>query len=125
MKNRSQGDDAGLSLVPKLKYEHLHLTSYSKMRVDLAAQVRVTCTVFNYMNVYGLHASLVLSNSVSKALILAVGPKATQISRFAEMFNKFFDCLNVSSLSAGKFSRNPFRSPYRSGTDWKLKVCFH
>ncbi|KAL5515752.1 hypothetical protein EMCRGX_G000963 [Ephydatia muelleri] len=38
MKNRSQGDDAGLSLVPKLKYEHLHLTSYSKMRVDLAAQ---------------------------------------------------------------------------------------
>ncbi|KAL5510548.1 hypothetical protein EMCRGX_G006110 [Ephydatia muelleri] len=40
MKNRSQGDDAGLSLVPKLKYEHLLLTSYSKMRVDLAAQVK-------------------------------------------------------------------------------------
>ncbi|KAL5505481.1 hypothetical protein EMCRGX_G006918 [Ephydatia muelleri] len=38
-KNRLQGDDAGLSLVPKLKYEHVHLTSYSKMRVDLAAQV--------------------------------------------------------------------------------------
>jgi hypothetical protein len=30
----------GLSLVPKLKYEHVYLTSYSKMRVDLAAQVR-------------------------------------------------------------------------------------
>ena len=29
----------GLSLIPKLKYEHLHLTSFSKMRVDLAAQV--------------------------------------------------------------------------------------
>ena len=62
MKNRSQGDYAGLSLVPKLKYEHLHLTSYSKMRVDLAmqvdlaAQIRVTCAVSNYMNVYGLHA---------------------------------------------------------------------
>ena len=28
-----------LSLVPKLKYEHIHLTSFSKMRVDLAAQV--------------------------------------------------------------------------------------
>ena len=56
MKNRSQGDDAGLSLVPKLKYEHLLLTSYSKMRVDLAAQIRVTCAVSNYMNVYGLHA---------------------------------------------------------------------
>ena len=29
----------GLSLVPKLKYEHLFLTSFSKMRVDLAAEV--------------------------------------------------------------------------------------
>lgn len=29
----------GVSLVPKLKYEHIYLTSYSKMRVDLAAQV--------------------------------------------------------------------------------------
>ncbi len=29
----------GLSLVPKLKYEHIFLTSFSKMRVDLAAQV--------------------------------------------------------------------------------------
>ena len=29
----------GLRLVPKLKYEHVHLTTFSKMRVDLAAQV--------------------------------------------------------------------------------------
>ena len=35
-KQKSAG---GLSLVPKLKYEHVYLTSFSKMRVDLAAQV--------------------------------------------------------------------------------------
>lgn len=29
----------GLSLVPKLKLEHIRLTNFSKMRVDLAAQV--------------------------------------------------------------------------------------
>lgn len=29
----------GLSLIPKLKYEHKYLTSYSKMRVDLVSQV--------------------------------------------------------------------------------------
>lgn len=29
----------GLCLVPKLKYEHIYLNSFSKMRVDLAAQV--------------------------------------------------------------------------------------
>ena len=40
-KNRAQADDTGVALIPKLKYEHVHLTSYSKMRVDLAAQERV------------------------------------------------------------------------------------
>lgn len=29
----------GITLVPKLKQEHISLTSYSRMRVDLAAQV--------------------------------------------------------------------------------------
>lgn len=29
----------GLRLVPKLKYEHICLSSFSKMRVDLAAEV--------------------------------------------------------------------------------------
>ena len=32
-------DVSGLSLLPKIKFEHIKLTSYSKMRVDLAAQV--------------------------------------------------------------------------------------
>ena len=32
-------ENPGLALLPKLKYEHVYLTSYSKMRVDLAAQV--------------------------------------------------------------------------------------
>ena len=36
----------GLSLVPKIKYEHVYLTSFSKMRVDLAAEV---CMAF-YVN---------------------------------------------------------------------------
>ena len=31
---------SGLLLVPKLKMEHIQLMSYSRMRVDLAAQVR-------------------------------------------------------------------------------------
>ena len=31
----------GLRMVPKLKYEHLHISSFSAMRVDLAAQVQV------------------------------------------------------------------------------------
>jgi len=34
-------ENVGLRLLPKLKYEHIHLTAFSKMRVDLAAQVHV------------------------------------------------------------------------------------
>ena len=34
----------GLSIAHKLKYEHIKLTSFSKMRVDLAAQVRFELT---------------------------------------------------------------------------------
>ena len=37
MENRSE---AGLVLLPKLKHEHVHLTNFSKMRVDLVSQVR-------------------------------------------------------------------------------------
>ena len=36
-KDTEQG--VGLKLIPKLKYEHISLTTFSKMRVDLAAQV--------------------------------------------------------------------------------------
>lgn len=39
------GKASGLAMVPKLKYEHLHLTSFSKMRVDLAAQVHMCACV--------------------------------------------------------------------------------
>ena len=45
IKNRAQG----LSLVPKIKYEHVYLTSFSKMRVDLAAQVRIERQVCIYL----------------------------------------------------------------------------
>ena len=37
----------GICLVPKIKYEHVHLTNFSKMHVDLAAQVgqSFTCNI--------------------------------------------------------------------------------
>ena len=38
----------GLSILLKLRYEHIKLTSYSKMRVDLAAQVCLDIKKYNY-----------------------------------------------------------------------------
>ena len=59
---------------------------------------------------------------MAKALQLFGGEEAQETAIMADMFNKFFDCLNVASFTAGKLSRDAFKSPYRSGTDFRLKV---
>ena len=64
----------------------------------------------------------VLSNSVSKALQLFLGEKAEKTALFVAMFDKFFDCLNVRNFTEGKRTRNPFKDPYRSPTDYRIKV---
>ena len=50
-----------------------------------------------------------LSNSVAKALKLLSGPETQKTIEFVDKFDKLFDCLNVSSLSAGKHSRKAFK----------------
>ena len=53
-----QGDGqrpgSGLSVIPKIKREHVKLTSFSKMRVDLAAQVL-------YINFYPATHTVIIS----------------------------------------------------------------
>ncbi len=49
-------------------------------------------------------------------------PQLDKTIEFVTMFDKFFDCLNVSSLDAGKLSRNKFKAPYRSSNDSRLEV---
>ena len=62
---------------------------------------------------------------MAKALQLANKEELEETINFISKFDKWFDCLNVSSLSAGKLTRNPFKSPYRSATDFRLKVLIH
>ena len=42
--------------------------------------------------------------------------------KFVNMFDKFFDCMNVSNFDAGKRQRKPFKQSYRSAKDFRLKV---
>ena len=49
----AQTTTPGLSLVRKLRYEHIYSTSFSKMQVDLAVQV---C----YVHVYGISLIVLL-----------------------------------------------------------------
>ena len=43
---------------------------------------------------------------------------------FVDIFDSWFDCLNVCNMSAGKVTRNQFKSPYRSGHDFRLNVTY-
>ena len=100
---------SGLSLMPKIKYEHVHLTSFSKIRVDLAAQV---CMVFNASSIFSIFIFKVMSETVSKALKFTGDEEAAETAQFIEMVDKRFYCLNVSTLSKGKMKSKPFVQPY-------------
>ena len=63
-----------------------------------------------------------LSSSVAKVLELFGGEAVIETARFASTFDKLFDGLNVSCFTAGKRSRNCFKSPYRAPTDFRGKV---
>lgn len=45
-----------------------------------------------------------------------------ETSRFALIFDKWFDLLNVRSFKEGVQSRKPFLYPYRNGQDKRLEV---
>ncbi|KAH3720563.1 hypothetical protein DPMN_063462 [Dreissena polymorpha] len=85
---------------PKLSRSHIDLVSYNYMKVNLAAQI--------------------LSESVACALEDLYGQEVQETVIFLRHMNKFFDCLNVRSLSEGKNKRNPNLQPYVSVDDERL-----
>ena len=118
------GQGTGLAMVPKLKYEHVHLTSFSKMRVDLAAQVNIACILWKCVPLYlygcmcivyllfsdTLHTcNQVLSESVSHALKMSGNQEVQGTAEFVGMFDKFFDILNVTNFTNAKSKRKAFQ----------------
>jgi len=64
----------------------------------------------------------VLSDSVSKALMLTGGSEAFETAMFIAKVDKFFDCLNVTSYRKGFKTRKEFQKPYFKKDDARLKV---
>ena len=89
--------ESGLKLVNKLTSDHINLTSYSVMRVNLAAQV-LSETVGNVLNSFGPE-------------------EAAGTGRFYLMIDKFFHCLNVTNTNEHITKRKPFLKPYESIDD--------
>ena len=63
----------------------------------------------------------VLSESVVNGLRSTGGDEVVESIKFVDYFDKFFDSVNVSSLS----QRKPFKQPYYSKDDFRLKVSMH
>ena len=89
--------ESGLKLLPRLSNAHIQLTSYSKMNVSLARQV--------------------LSTSVASVLKNFSPKECMATATFCEVFDKFFDCLNVRSLKEFQTKRKPYLAPYTSIDD--------
>lgn len=64
-----------------------------------------------------------MSDTVSKALQLTGGSDVQETTKFVQMVDRFFDCMNVNSYDTGRLKRKIFKQPYRSATDFRLKVC--
>lgn len=64
----------------------------------------------------------VLSQHVADALDFYGSSETLETKRFVEIFNKFFDCMNIRHWDEHRKKRNPNLQPYRSPDDERLKV---
>ena len=87
-------------LCPKLTRNHIDLTSFSKMRVSLAANV--------------------LSSTVANALDLKYGSSVSATVKFVRLMNKWFDIVNVKHIREGRNSRNPDLMPFTDINDPRI-----
>ena len=86
-----------LHTLPKLSLDHIVLSSYSKMKVKLATQVR--------------------SRSVAVALEESGKEDVSGTVQFCRMMNDFFDCTNARSLTEHTRKRNHLIKPYETPDD--------
>ena len=91
--NRPVTETSSLAMLHKVKFEHVNLTIFSKMRIDLAAQVSTVERILysSQCSIYTLLPLQVLSSSVANALQVTLKDKATQTANFCDIFDKFFD----------------------------------
>ena len=124
--------NCGVPMVHKLTLEHINLTSFSKMRVDLAAQVHMLKLWTPYCN---FHIYIYLgdewdynkssssqSETVTKALLLTGGSEAFEPSVFIGKVDQFFDALNMTNYTKGIKARTPFQKPYFNKDDPRLEA---
>ena len=87
--------------LPKITQDHIYLTSFSKMRVNLAAQV--------------------MSASFSKVMQSYCSNATSETANFIGLVDKFFDCFNSRSLTEAEHKRKPFLAPFKDIHDVRFE----
>ena len=88
-------------LCPKLSRQHIDLTAFSAMKVNLAAQV--------------------FSKTVGSALSFAYGDAVEETAKFVLLLNRWFDMMNTKNLNEGRQKRNPDLEPFTDINDIRLQ----
>ena len=87
-------------LCPKLTKQHVNLTSYGYMKVNLAAQV--------------------LSTTVANALELVYKENTLETVKFIRHMNKFFDIMNTRNFKEALKKKNDNLKPFTAVDDPRL-----
>ena len=59
---------------------------------------------------------------MATAMEVTGGDEVAESVKFMRNMDKFFDCLNVSNCATGKKQKKAFKLPYKSASDFRLKV---
>ena len=96
----------GLKIAPKMRNEHVNLSSHSVMKVDLAVQT-LSATNANILKYY-------------------YGAEKHTTAQYCSLMNDFFDLMNVRNSKEYITKRNPLLKPFSSKDDerfeWLLNV---
>ena len=104
------------------------LNSYTRMRVNLAAQVIVKLLTVQCLASNGalykqfIHNQQVMSESVASALVFIDNDNTQQTRLFIRMVDRFFDYMNVKSPLMAQLKRKESIAPYRSPQDPRFEV---
>ena len=97
--------ESPLKVLPKITYDHISLTPYSVMRVDLAAQN--------------------LSSTMASVLTHHGGNELSGTSKYCDKIDQFFDYMNVRSVSEHILKCKDKVAPYTDIDDEQFDWLFN
>ena len=92
--------ESHLKALSKITYDHIILTPYLVMSVDLAAQI-LSSTMTSVLNHHG-------------------GNELSHTSKYCDIIDQFFDCMNVRIVSEHIRKRKKKVAPYTAVDDERL-----